>query len=160
MFEITIKGETLSQLAGNILLMARQYQATVSYEADDAVREELQAKRTRAKKAAPAPEPEVEETDAELEAELEAELNAPVPSAPDTAKPGVVVDAGTGKPLPADDQPVKMTFDDVKASAAKLAAKDVEQLKLILSKYGAGKISEVPKAKLGDFASDVLEALG
>lgn len=53
-----------------------------------------------------------------------------------------------------------MTMDDVKAAAAKLAAKDTPKLKAILESYGAAKLSEVPKEKLGDFAGDVIEALG
>jgi thiazole synthase ThiGH ThiG subunit len=77
---------------------------------------------------------------------------------PEGAK--TVVDAGTGQPLPKSSEAIKMTMEDVKVAAAKLAAKDTPALAKILKKYDASKLSEVDKAKLGDFAADVMEALG
>ena len=161
MFEVTIKGETLEELSGNVNRMAATFNAgdaRRTNDADDAVREELQAKRTPRKKA-PVP---AEPVDAENidDGDVEAALNEPVEPMPETAK--AIVDAGTGKPAaPAkSDAPIRMTFDDVKAAAAKLAAKDTPKLAAILKKYKAAKLSDVPGPDLGDFASDVMEALG
>lgn len=156
MFEVTIKGDSMSALASAVVALAGQFQTTASYEADDAAREALQAKRTARK---PKPEPQPEPEVADDEADWTDEQVEPMP---ETAK--AIVDAGTGKPAPAAkaeaDAPIKMTFNDVKAAAAKLAAKDTPQLAAILKKYKAAKISEVPGPQLGEFASDVMEALG
>jgi hypothetical protein len=148
MFKITIEGETLSDLASNVLTMAAQFQTT-------APEEEKPAKRKAKAKATPAPAPEGEDED--LGADLEAELNAPVEPMPATG--AGIVDGGTGQPIPKGDT-IQMTFDDVKVAAAKLAAKDTPALGKILKKYGAANLSGVAKDKLGDFAADVMEALG
>ena len=150
--------------------------------ADDAAREAMQA----ARKTSPR-KPKAENTtamsaetvtqdpeDAQLAAEIAADVAA-APAEPEGAK--MVVDAGTGKPMgepispetlaraggaPAEDdgEVLELTFDEVKKKATLLAAKDMQQLAGILQKYGAGKLSEVPEDKLGDFAADVLAALG
>ena len=152
MFKITIEGETLEELASNVLHMAGQFQTT-----GVAPVAKLKAHKPAKPSIAPAVDdgPIPEETDAELEAEL----NAPVEPMPETAK--AIVDAGTGKPAaPAKEPVVQMTFDDVKKSTAKLVAKNMPKAAELLKKYGAAKISDVPKDKLGDFAADVMEALG
>ena len=53
-----------------------------------------------------------------------------------------------------------MTAADVRAAAAKLAAKDTPALAALLKTYNAPSLSAVPPESLGDFAGDVLEALG
>lgn len=149
MFKITIEGDTLNDLASNVLTMAAQFQTTVP--------EGKSASKSKAK--APAqPEPEVDD-----ELTGDDALDAPAEPMPEGAD--AIVDAGTGKPAgkPAKakaDAPIQMTMDDVKVAAAKLAAKDTPALAKILKKYDASKLSEVPKEKLGDFAADVMEALG
>lgn len=150
MFEVTIKGETLEELQGNLNRIIPMFGGVAA---------EPAPKATSRKKTAPQPQPEPEVEDAEIE-DVEAALNEPVEPMPDTAK--AIVDAGTGKPAaPAKaDAPIKMTFDDVKAAAAKLAAKDTPKLAAILKKYKAAKLSDVPGQDLGEFASDVMEALG
>jgi hypothetical protein len=156
MFEITIKGETLEELAGNVNRMAAQFGTTVPDGGDakpKGKRATAAGRQQSGAGAAPAPSEEPEDPS---DAALMAELAEPVEPMPETAK--AVVDAGTG--APAGGETVKMTFDDVKAAAAKLAAKDTPKLAEILGTYGAGKISEVPKGKLGDFAADVMQALG
>lgn len=153
MFELTIKGDTLAELASNLLTMADQFQTTV-----------LQAeapKSRRGKRTAQDLEPQRPETppvadEEEDDEELKRELNAPAEPMPETAKQ--VVDAGTGQPAPATTT-VKMTKDDVKVAATRLAAKDATKLGEILKSYGATKLSEVADDKLADFASDVVEAL-
>lgn len=155
MFEITIKGETLDELSNNILLWAARVQPIKA--------DTIPVKPTRKAKAAePAPEPEVEDETVDIGGdEVDAELLAPAPPAPETANS--IVDAGTGKPAPkasAKGDTITMTFDDVKVAAAKLVAKDQAKLAEILKTYGASKLTEVPKDKLGDFAADVMEALG
>lgn len=159
MFKITVEGETLSDLASNLLLVAKQFETTPAAEAP---------KPARKAKASPAPQPEaetgaVEDTDGGGDdAALAAELLAPAEPQPEGSK--AIVDAGTGAPADTkakakDDAPIKMTFDDVKTAAAKLVAKDQAKLAEILKKYDAANLSGVPKDKLGDFASDVMEAL-
>lgn len=151
MFEITIKGDTLSALASNALAIAAQFQTTAPRNpATDVGGEEHRETKPRKAKAEPV------STTAEDE-KLAAELAAPVGPMPDTAK--AIVDAGTGQPI-APVEVKQMTIDDVRAAAAKLAAKDTPKLSELLNKYGAAKLSEVPNAKLGDFAGDVMEALG
>ena len=153
MFEVTIKGDSLSALATAVLSMAAQFQTTVP-EAEDA-----KPKATRAKKAAPAPEPEPEVNIDVEEENIDWTAEGDIEPMPDTAK--AIVDAGTGKPAAATPEtPIKMTFDDVKAAAAKLAAKDMAKLAALLKKHGGAKLSEVPPGNLGAFASDVMEALG
>jgi hypothetical protein len=159
MFKITIEGETLQELQDGLITMLQAVGKESSYQADDAAREKMQAERKAKPKAkatpAPQPEPEAEETDAELQAEL----NEPVEPMPETAN--AVVDAGTGKPAGKKaEAPIQMTMDDVKTAAAKLVAKDQARLVEILQKYKAANLSAVPKDKLGDFAADIMEALG
>jgi hypothetical protein len=156
MFKITIEGATMAELAANV----EQFTAELTGNGTSP------APKPRVRKAATPVEPEQTGTTASTapseeqeDGDLQAELSAPVEPMPEAAK--AIVDAGTGKPAaPAADEPIKMTFEDVKVAAAKLAAKDTPKLGEILKSYGAGKLSEVPPAKLGDFASDVMEALG
>lgn len=158
MFEITIKGETLDALWDNLAAIyggvAQPVANQRSYEADDAAREKMQAKRKAKENPGPKSQPDWDPEEDET---------APPEPMPEGA--GAVVDAGTGKvvekPLnkPADEPVKQMTLDDVKAAASKLVAKDVTALTAILKKYDATKLSEVPKGKLGDFAGDVMEAL-
>ncbi len=144
MFEITIKGETMEQLANNVVLMALPFSSAV-----------LRQKPAPTGKPV-ASQPEVTAT--VEDAELERELNEPAPPMPATG--AQVVDAGTGKPAVTDDEPIKMTIEGVKAAAAKLAGKDTPALAKILKGYDASKLSEVPKDRLADFATEVMEALG
>jgi hypothetical protein len=144
MFEITIKGETLEELAGNVSRMAAQFSTTVPDGGDakpKGKRATAAGRQQSGAGAAPAPSEEPEDPS---DAALMAELAEPVEPMPETAK--AVVDAGTGAPAGGE--------------TAKLAAKDTPKLAEILGTYGAGKISEVPKGKLGDFAADVMQALG
>lgn len=160
MFEITIKASSLSELGEMLQDAAALHSATA---------EPLSAPKpaARSRKAAtpvereptgdtvsPAPS---EEQEVDTDDELQRELNEDVEPMPETAK--AIVDAGTGQPAAAEVNK-KMTMEDVKVAAAKLAQKDTPKLAAILKAYGAAKISEVSKDKLGDFAADVLEALG
>jgi hypothetical protein len=162
MFEITIKGDTLEELAGNMQRIAAMYQATPA--GDDAAPKPRGSRKTASapKTADVSEDAAASPTASDEDAKLEAELNEPAEPMPETAKQ--VVDAGTGQPVGAtstdSDEPITMTMDDVKNAAAKLAAKDSPTLVKILKDYGAAKLSEVPKEKLGDFAADVMEALG
>jgi hypothetical protein len=162
MFEITIKGDTLEELAGNMQRIAAMYQATPA--GDDAAPKPRGSRKTASapKTADVSEDAAAYPTASDEDAKLEAELNEPAEPMPETAKQ--VVDAGTGQPVGAtstdSDEPITMTMDDVKNAAAKLAAKDSPTLAKILKDYGAAKLSEVPKEKLGDFAADVMEALG
>lgn len=128
------------------------------------VTEDLSAPKPRRKTATAQPTADVsDDAAASLTAEaedlhLEDEELEPARPMPETAKQ--IVDAGTGKPAGKADAPITMTFDDVKVAAAKLAAKDTPALAKILKKYDAANLSGVDKAQLGDFASDVMEALG
>lgn len=184
MFEVTIKGATMAELASSVIALAAgmgAVQDRIVNDADNTAREELQAQRSAAPKSKPAraagkksdggatvsdaPEQEEEvdiggdvaQADAELRAAIAADERTVQPM-PDTAK--VLVDAGTGKVAEPVDAPVRMTMDDVKAAAAKLAAKDTPKLAALLKKYKAGKLSEVKGSDMGDFAADVMEALG
>ena len=152
MFSITIQGDTLEELANGLREMYHQFQTTGAPQ---------ETKSRKAAKAAPVTTKEyvaeVVQPDPE-DAALEAELNAPVPPAPATSKG--IVDAGTGRPIPVGDAPIQMNMDQVRTAAAKLAAKDSPTLATILKKYGAAKLSEVPKESVGDFAADVMEQLG
>jgi hypothetical protein len=154
MFEITIKGETMSELASNIAQLKTQFQTTAP-EVDPPARKPRAAK--------PKAEEPVEEETTIANDDDDADLLAPAEPMPDTAKQ--VVDAGTGKPADPvanakTDAPVQMTLNDVKAAAAKLAAKDTPKLAAILKKYDAPNLSGVAKESLGDFAADIMEALG
>ena len=172
MFEITIKGETLGELGKNMLDMARLYKAYDIYQADDAAREEMQAERkgktppkTPAKSEAPDPKVEPE---LPFIKEYTAADEEDTPPEPMPVGATAVVDAGTGQPVSqiitaefVDVEPVKqMTMTDVKVAAAKLAAKDTPKLASILKKYNAAKLSEVAPDALGDFAGEVMDALG
>lgn len=147
MFEITVKGDTLEELHSRLEELSFSLAAGEDRRPAPALKPV--AKRGKAPAKTEEPEPE--------DAALKAELNEPAPPAPATASQ--VVDAGTGKPIPTD-APVQMTFADVKTAAARLAAKDTPKLAEILGKYSAQKLSDVPKEQLGDFAADVMEALG
>lgn len=149
MFKITIEADTPGELALNLQKMLDEFAGSAA---------EPAPRKPRGTKT----QPKVEEHEAETETpstdEVDKELLEEVPPAPNTAKQ--VVDAGTGKPAPASDAPIQMTFNDVKAAAAKLASKDTPKLKEIIEKHGGTKLSDVPKENLGDFATDVMEALG
>jgi hypothetical protein len=158
MFEITITAPTMQELAVSIAQLAATY-------GDQPFAAAVPASKSKTKpKVAPAPEQEEEvnidaaSADAELRAAIAADERTVQPM-PDTAKG--LVDAGTGKVAdPVKDEPIKMTMDDVKAAAAKLAAKDTPKLAEILKKYKAGKLSEVKGTDMGDFAADVMAELG
>ena len=169
MFEVTIKGETLEELQDNLnrILLLRWGGCEEAPAPKSKPAPAAKKKSVGGATASPAPEPEPEEetvdiggdaeqADAELRAAIAADERTVQPM-PETAK--VVVDAGTGKLADPVDAPIKMTVDDVKAAAAKLAAKDTPKLAELLKKYGAAKLSAVPGPKLGDFAADVMEAL-
>lgn len=174
MFEVTIKGETVEALARNLMSMASDFRpAVIEADAENSMPPAPKSKPAPAAKkksaggatASPAPEQEeevdiggtsVEAADAELRAAIAADERTVQPM-PDTAK--VVVDAGTGKLADPVDEPIRMTMNDVKAAAAKLAAKDTPKLAELLKKYKAGKLSEVKGTDMGDFAADVMEAL-
>lgn len=149
MFEITIKGETPKAVLANLEAAYKTF--LLGAEATGA----KPASKSKAKAPDPQPEPEAEE-----ELVGEDALDAPAEPMPEGAD--AVVDAGTGQPLPKAkaDAPIQMTFDDVKVAAAKLAAKDTPTLAKILKNYNAANLSGVAKDKLGDFAADVMEALG
>lgn len=133
MFEITLSATSMDELAKQVSELAASLTPTQLKSAKPAP------------KAAPAPQPVADEVDAEL--------LAPAPPAPATA--ASIVDAGTGQPIAA---PTKMTFDDVKVAAAKLAAMDTPKLKELILKYGGTNLSSIPKENLGSFAEDVLAA--
>jgi hypothetical protein len=148
MFEITIKGETLEDFHANLQQLAAQFGGVPT----------AQPAKTRKASAKAETETQTAEPNAPAD-DVDRELTEEVPPAPDGAS--AVVDAGTGQPLPKGDAaPLQMTFDDVKKHAAKLAATDTGKLAEILAKYEAKNLSGVPKDKLGDFAGDVMEALG
>lgn len=136
MFKITIEGDTLEAFHSNLQQLAAQFGVP-----------------TAAPKAKTAPKAKAAPTDED--AAIEAELNEPVPPAP--AGSDAVVDAGTGQPI---EPVVKMSMDDVKKAATQLAAKDTPKLKELIEKHGGTKLSDIPKDTLGDFAADVMEALG
>ena len=155
MFEITIKGETLEDLHDKLEALSFSLGSGADRRTTPATKP---VSKPKAKAPDPQPEPEVDD-----ELTGEDALDAPADPMPEGAD--AVVDAGTGQPLPktkaeGDDAPIKMTMDDVKTAAAKLAAKDTPKLAELLKKYGADKLSAVAKTKLGDFAADVMEALG
>ncbi|MDQ3023025.1 MAG: hypothetical protein M3R04_01375 [bacterium] len=143
MFEITVKGDSVQELILNLQCMATYSQGVPT----------AKPPTRKAKAVAPVPEPELVAAD-----EVDRELLEEVPPQPNAAS--AVVDAGTGQIIAQPESPVQMTMDQVRTNAAKLAAKDSPTLAMILKKYGAGKLSEVNGEQLGDFASDVMEALG
>lgn len=155
MFEITIKGETPKALLFNLEAAFKTFMLGEEGATTKPVG------KSKAKAPDPQPEPEVDD-----ELTGEDALDAPAEPMPEGAD--AIVDAGTGQPVAKkaakakteDDAPIQMTFDDVKVAAAKLAAKDTPALAKILAKYDAPNLSGVDKAQLGDFAADVMEALG
>lgn len=174
MYKLTVQGETLSALGAALAAAAAQFSA-IAVQEDSAQTQSKPAARGKGKgketaadlepqRPAPTNIEELKEQIAEDESaedrQVLADLKAPADPMPATAK--TVVDAGTGQPAPAatDETPVvKMTPAEVKSMAARLVAKDTAKLGEILTKYGATKISEVKPEQLGDFASDVIEAL-
>lgn len=165
MIKITIEGETVGQVAALALAIAGQMGATPAEGADAAPAPKPRAKKGAATPAEPKQDgatastaPSQEQDEVLPDDELARELAEPVDPMPETAK--AVVDAGTGKPAEQTSAPIQMTFDDVKAAAAKLAAANTPKLVELLKKYGAPNLSGVPQDKLADFASDVLAELG
>lgn len=147
MFKITIEGNTLEEFHANLQQLAAQFGGVPTATPKP-------ARKAAAKKDEPQLQPQDPEEPEET-VDLDDEELEPAQPMPETAKQ--VVDAGTGKPV---SEPVKMTVDDVRVAAAKLAAKDATKLGEILKTHGATKLSEVPKGKLPAFAADVMEALG
>lgn len=145
MFKITIEAVSMTQLATMALALANQFgDAPAPAENTPAEPTKPAARKPAAKKAEPVA---VDETDRELLAAVE--------PAPATANS--IVDAGTGQPAAA--QPTQMTIEDVKVAATKLAGVDMPTLSQLITKHGGDKLSTIPPQNLGDFASDVLEAL-
>src|SRR6478735_2921566 len=161
MFKVTIEGNTPQEIQDGLITLLQQFSAGADRrvnDADDAAREELQAKRTRAKKPAPAaepqssgstvsdaPSPEASEPDPSIDSAearaAEREFQAAV--AAESAEPAPatatgLVDAGTGQPIPPDlaSKVVQMTMDDVRANAAKLAAVNTPLLGELIKKHG------------------------
>ena len=147
MFEITIKGETEDELFSNLADLAARLAGP---------HQPLRSRKAPAKAEAPA------------EKEYTAADEEDSPPQPMPAGANAVVDAGTGQPVAeiitaefVEAEPVKqMTMTDVKVAAAKLAATDTPKLASILKKYNAAKLSEVAPDALGDFAGEVMDALG
>ena len=162
---ITINGDNAQEAGAELQTLARLLSGTaITYRLEEhgggTTQAPVAAKAKPTAKKAPAAEPVDEELSAE-DIEMQRELNAPVEKAPAIASQ--VVDAGTGKPVGADtpgEEAKPMTAADVRAAAAKLAAKDTPALAALLKKYNAPSLSAVPPESLGDFAGDVLEALG
>lgn len=162
---ITINGDNAQEAGAELQTLARLLSGSAAV--DQATTQAPASPANKPKPAArKAPAPELVE-DVELSAEdieMQRELNAPVEKAPAIASQ--VVDAGTGRPVGADapdtstEEAKPMTAADVRAAAAKLAAKDTPALAALLKKYNAPSLSAVPPESLGDFAGDVLEALG
>lgn len=149
MFEITITGKTMDELAANALALAAQFQTTAP-EAGDAA--------PAPRRAAPKPRAVEPEADVQQPADdTDRELLAEVPPAPNTAN--AVVDAGTGQPIAATAEVVQLTMSDVKAAAAKLAAKDTPALAALLAKYDAPNLSGIAPEKLPDFVAEVMAKL-
>ena len=167
MFEITIKGETLTILAGNLQHMAEQFSRTPSGSAIERALTKTRKAMVSAPNPEPAPDPKVE-PELPFIKEYTAADEEDTPPEPMPVGATAVVDAGTGQPVSqiitaefVDVEPVKqMTMTDVKVAAAKLAAKDTPKLASILKKYNAAKLSEVAPDALGDFAGEVMDALG
>lgn len=155
MFKVSVEGETLEELSGNLNRVAAMFRSEVINAEDDAAREKLQKTRSTGRKRM-----DTETPPGTADADPLGDDGPDEEPAEQPAGSKQVVDAGTGKPIATDDKPVKMTMDDVRAAAAKLAAKDSPKLAEILGNYGAAKLSEVPKAKLADFAGEVLAELG
>lgn len=156
---ITINGDNAQEAGEELSTLARLLSGT-SVQENTPVTAPINKPKPTAKKA-PAPEPTVDEELSAEDIEMQRELNASVEKAPAIASQ--VVDAGTGKPVGADtstEEAKPMTAADVRAAAAKLAAKNTPALAALLKKYNAGSLSAVPPESLGDFAGDVLEALG
>lgn len=159
MFTITIQGTTLEDFHANLQQLAAQFGGVPTTAPKSRVKKNASAPPTADASDDVAQSPTAQgEPEGVADAELAAELNAPVEPMPETAK--AVVDAGTGKPAEQAAPVVQMTFDDVKAAAAKLAAANTPKLVELLKKYGAPNLSGVPGDKLADFASDVLAELG
>ena len=156
MFEITIKGETEDELFSNLADLAARLAGP---------HQPLRSRKATAK--AEAPDPKVE-PELPFIKEYTAADEEDTPPEPMPVGATAVVDAGTGQPVSqiitaefVDVEPVKqMTMTDVKVAAAKLAAKDTPKLASILKKYNAAKLSEVAPDALGDFAGEVMDALG
>ncbi len=149
MLRITVEGATLAELSGSLFLMASQFGMAAGEPAPKAT----------PRKVGPVPLPSGDRPKPAADP-VDRELLEEVPPQPNAVRGAV--DAGTGQPIaaPTGEAPVQMTMDQVRTNAAKLAAKDSPTLAAILKKYGAGKLSEVAGEQLGDFASDVMEALG
>ncbi len=149
MFKITIEGATMEQVTAQIASLYAMSQQ------EPAPAPKAMRKPPKAVEPEPVTASDIAPTQSDA---VDAELLEILEPAPNTAN--TVVDAGTGKPVAAPEPVKQMTFDDVKVAAAKLAQQDTPALKALIEKYGGTNLSSIPKEKLGDFAADVLAAVG
>lgn len=143
MIEIKITGNSIPELADKMLAMGRALQVQVSYEADNAAREALQAARDAT--------PEAEKPKA-VRARKKAEPEAaPVTVVEDA--PEEVVDADTGEVA---EVPALETVTAAVLSAVERVGRD--KVVAILAQFGVNRASEVAPAQRAELLAMVKDA--
>lgn len=138
MIKIEVTGNSIGEVADKLLAIGGSLRNTVVYDADNAAREALQAKRDAAKIDPIMPEV----------AEMAAENPTPTPKSASAAEaiesqPTTEEPSSTPAPAPSASEPLDFDKDVAPAVLALVAAKGKPAVQDILSEYGVERASQV-----------------
>lgn len=163
MIKIEVTGNSIAEVSDKLLAIGASLQRTVSYDADNAAREALQAKRDAVK---PEDKPTVGTEAAKRTRKAKAEEKVEVGNSPSSPEPEAPSD-GQSASTPAAGEPEKaeapkqLDFDkEVAPLVLKLVqTKGPEAIKKILDQFGVQRASQIDPARfseLVDLITDVL----
>ena len=144
MSKIEVTGHSLAEVSDKLLAIGASLQRTVSYDADNAAREALQAKRDAAKK------------------EVVEEAPTPLPSSGQTEAPQPTEEkASASSPTEASDAPSELNFDTDIAPLVLQVVKDKGKpvAQEILSQFGVEKASNLDTSRWPELVAALQDAL-
>lgn len=139
---IEVTGDSLPEVADKLLALGRGLSSQASYEADNAAREALQAKRSAAPRKTKKAEPETEQEDA---GNPSASADTEASSGPASSQDSGDGKSGSGQTAPADASPSELDFDKEVAPVVIDAVQRLGKpaVSALLSEFGVERASEV-----------------
>ena len=156
MIKIEVTGNSIPEVADKLLAIGNSLRVTATYDADNAAREELQAKRTKTKKVDPVM-PEVADMASAPEPVAAASAEEPAPSTTaDTPTDAPVAEASASEPKTAE-----LSFDaDVAPYVLQVVKEKGKPVaEEILSQFGVAKASLLDPAQWPELVAALKDAL-
>lgn len=149
---IEVTGDSLPEVADKLLAIGSSLRNQASYEADNAVREELQAKRSAAPRKTKKVEPVTEEEDA---GNSSASADTEASSSPASSQDSGDEKSDSGQTAPADASPSDAPELDFDKEVAPVVIDAVQRLgkpavSALLSEFGVERASEVDPSLYGE----------